>query len=509
MGLYYRFFNQPASGDFVNYNIDLGPYREGNLDKLGFGFANIPTGELGRITETGIAEFATGAFDDYLRGDPYDHVFGDDFEDGSDVDPMKGVFYLTGDINKVDFITSFTGSNSRMYDQDNNLFYSYGDLFQNPFALQGNIHEFYQNYSVNNLPVNSNVSRGCGNNISGFYYSEEALQYQVSVRDSTNPKKWEPSLTGSAQELMQFDASIYSSFEFSENNAYEFSEPGVNLWKSVNGGNEFEKWEGGDSTLSALEGSIEAGYDVLPLLNGNQDSLACKDVLYFSRFPYLKMDLEDFNGSSNFAIIAAASFDEGSKNRTLLSYGANGVKGSFNLHFDGNVEYNKTSGSSFSYEANEAEAGLTNIYTFLFNVEGMGASSENKKDFISYLNGKKTNQLNDWFFDFDAADLPPDNSTFRLTAGYNGGFDAAGYIAELIILPNIANIGEFYIDAIGRQLDLVKTIEGYLAHKWNVAERFWINHPFKKGYPAVFESGLKGGPLEFLHSAMASNNTHY
>ena len=67
MSIYYQYFEEPASGDWVNYQIDLGPSRYTNIKNFGVGFCNIPTGELGRITETGIAEFHTGAFDSGIR----------------------------------------------------------------------------------------------------------------------------------------------------------------------------------------------------------------------------------------------------------------------------------------------------------------------------------------------------------------------------------------------------------------------------------------------------------
>ncbi len=488
MSVYYQYFDQPASGECVNYQIDLGPSRYTNIKNFGVGFCNIPTGELGRITETGIAEFHTGAFDSYINSKPFEHTYASDFEEGSDVDPMKGVFYLTGDINEVDFITSFTGSNSRMYDQDNNLFYSYGDLFQSPFSIQGNIHEYYQNYFVNGLPVNSNLSRGCSENISGFYYTDENFEYQISVRDSKRIDKWEPKETGSAQDMINFDASVVSDIELSSD--------GVESWNSTDGNYSFGKW---DSTFYS---GLETVYTKTILPKINEELIACKDSIFFDPVDtgFLQLSGQSFNLNKNFAIMIVASY-EGDKDQDIIGFGSIGVRGSFSLRFDGFVDYNEISGSSLpfnEYNVNEKEL---NLYTYLFNVEGFDGISKN---LVTYLNGLKTYQHNDFFDGLALDDMPDSDCDIKLMCGYDGGeqLTSKGAVAELIILPNIED------EDLESQISKINIFEGYLAHKWNINNKLFASHPYSHGHPPIYKAGLKGGPLENLFGAAASNYTH-
>ena len=495
MSLYYQYFDDPASGDFVNYQIDLGPSRYQQFEEFGVGFCNIPTGELGRITETGIAEFHTGAFNNYINKSPFKHTYASDFEEGSDVDPMKGTFYLTGDISSVDFVTAFTGKNSRMYDQDNNLFYSYGDLFQSPFSIAGNIHEYYQNYSVNGIPVNSDMSRGCSENISGFYYTNENLQYQISVRDSALIEKWEPSETGHAQDIINFDASVTGSFEIAGDK--------IESWSSTDDKYTLGKWN--SLFYERLEDVVS--YDIRPKMN--DEVIACKDSLYFDNsgstdFTGFMMAAEpEINLKNNFAIMVVASYSKRITD-SMLSFGSRGVKGSFSLNFDGSVDYNDTAGAAFEFGDNDIKPDELNLFTFVLNVEGFDENAYTRKNFTTYLNGLKTSSQRNFFGFLPEEDLPDSNCEIKLMSDYKGDSFAAssGAIAELIILTNMED------ETLNDQTSKINIFEGYLAHKWNIDNKLFYSHPYSHGYPPVFKAGLKGGPLENLFGAYASNYTH-
>lgn len=531
-GAFYNFFTTPASGNYVDYRIDVSPSKHWFLKDFSFGFANIPTGALHLfvpkreefdavnntelINEVSIAEAddleSSNQIENFVQAEPVDPRYDDlDFSDRyelrkfpveeylewrsgefypkyseqgllpSSVEEMNKTFLVSGDsdlLDQIEIITEFRGKNSKIYDQDGNFVFSYSEARQGPFSIEGNIFEYYQNYSINSLPVNTNLSRGCSDNITGFFYRNNKLEYLISARDHINERRWTPA------ELTQY-----------------------NIWYDGSGifSNEDSKWIRSESKADLSAGpkylktfnTDSSGFeDINP--NEHLEEYLCKNISSLNgNYSWVGENENVFNDSLSVCLMFRIKEQAFLNGENILSIGNNGQTGGISIfHIDGTE-------------------GL-NLYFMHGNISDISAQG-------AWVNAVQEVNINDdsWHF------LQIQYSLVNNHIVYNLDF-VQRYIVEASIDSSIPlsegvpmTVGEIGGIEFGEVLiyeddrdsgrnDRKAFIEGYFAHKWNMQDLLPVNHPYMHGYPVISRSaGLKGGPLENLQTAFISTLSHF
>ena len=535
MAIYYQYFNAPCTGNYFDYTFDIAPFKDytasqleedfsSNFDpinhrNLAFGFANIPTGYLkvlDRDEDSGnayIKPFPTGEYYDWINGNEYKPYYNSDSGlESSTFEDMRKTFVLDPDLDEkevlseIDFITFFTGVNCRLYDQDNNYVFSYSEEVQGPISIHGNVFEYNQNYSINSLPFNSNLSRGCSNDghVSGLFFTRHDFEYSTSVRSHTNLDRWTP---------VDMDDKIW------------FNESGLFPLHTGLQDNHYPQWIANssitgeyinDQILYLTSGSRIDTVDLRNFL-AEGSTIIPETVYEISQEKSCKMTsaLKSDNWSNitawrgedlsinlgevpQLGLVMLVKVDSSSDantyfnamgdNNDLLFLGQRGLRYNFEIDFSIN----------------------SGDYEFDFIFDGTKSSnplvvSDNDWHILHWVFDENSTMLNSWIDGVRVArDEPVKVGTIPTNFNCNLQNQAFIEVGELLIYPQQRGNG-------GTELfDIEKNyfIEGYLSHKWNL-DLLRPSHPFYHGYPANFKAGMKGGPLEHLYSATISNLTHF
>ena len=78
-------------------------------------------------------------------------------------------------------VLCFKCLNGKVYDNDNNFVYSLNSSLPESFELYGNVFESYHNYSIDRVPTNLNCSKVVGTHIDGFYTNDTGLSFGLKV----------------------------------------------------------------------------------------------------------------------------------------------------------------------------------------------------------------------------------------------------------------------------------------------------------------------------------------
>jgi len=543
MPLYYRYFNQPYTGNYIDYTFDIAPLndfesvdyeidqsviRQGfdYLDSsIAFGFANIPTGILRLVdqdNEQGVAvlkEFPTGEFQDWLNNREYVPEYNE--ETGllqSTLQDMLKTFVVDPSVSHedlmkyTDFITIFTGVNSRIYDQDNNFVFSYSNKIQGPISIHGNIFKHHQNYSINSIPVNSKMSRGCSDkfHISGLFFTHPDFKFTVSARGHTCETPWTP-------------AQINNKIWLSSTGLFSPGEEDVIGYRA--------QWmpevssgvysEGAEEVFDLVSGNRMYSISRTPLMYSDK---VTQDIHHFTKSTVCEnTSYLQSNSISDLAFwrsenISFPLYDDGYPTRNIGIVMVVRISEEFedyaNFPFNDGWELmhfgSSGSSSSLSIELDE----VNNNYYFKLKFKG-GSQSEVSAPFIAkgdrdyhilhwtydlyttYTNGwKDTSFLGTDQISHGGAEFPTDSVlSFQRLQGIE--------IAEILIYNQVHVGSSIYYDKNKNYF-----IEGYLSHKFNL-DVLSSSHPFYHGYPAILKAGLKGGVLEDLIDAKISNLLHF
>jgi len=544
-GTFYKFFEAPASGNYIDYKIDISPSRKWYLKDFSFGFANIPTGALHLLVpkkgedyafnstvkldddvigyfdpeeENNIVENKVEGFDEYsdpryynldynnsyeLRafptGEYNDWLADKDFitqypESGlmpSTTREMQKTFIVSGSselLDEIEIITEFKGKNSKIYDQDGNFVFSYSEFKQGPFSIIGNIFEYYQNYFINQLPINDNLSRGCSDKITGFFYTNNRLEYVASVRDHLTQVKWTP-------ETIQSDKIwLAPTGIFDEGESVWKQDGGKNLSTFNYSTSSFEDVDDINShlsercckNLSALSGR---SYYWKSNPGGSEDVLSDKLVIFiaFRIIDPLILDstkpMEVLNAYQN--ILAVGS--PGSSGGVSVFHKSHVDNIGLDLYFmHGNIFNNGDKDTWIN-----SQEGI-NINDDGFNIVSF-TYEENRNQLESRCNFELINEA---------------DASINSSIGLDTGVDLrVGELQGIEIGEVLVYKGSMYenVNDTNRYF-----VEGYLAHQWNMESKLPEKHPYKHGYPVIpAKAGLEGGPLENLQTAYISSLTHF
>lgn len=540
MPLYYKYFTQPYTGNYIDYTFDIAPLNDFEIPNyevdtsavrqgfdyldtaIGFGFANIPTGLLKVIdqdNDQGIAyikNFPTGEFEDWKNNDQYVAEYDEDTGlVGSSLEDMLKTFILDPEVSQldayqeIDFITWFTGVNSRLYDQDNNFVFSYSNKMQGPISIHGNIFQYYQNYSINSLPVNSKMRRGCSDkfHISGFFFTHPDFKFTISARGHVTETPWTPEYI---------------------NNKIWLHESG--LFPNTEDGRYYAQWipsvssgvfeEGAEGVFDLVSGNRTASFSSTPLMYSDkiteniQDFIkdsACKNISYLeskniANTAFWKAEdisfplLDDGYRATNIGIAMVLKISEEFEN--IHSFPFND---GFELMYFGSIGLS----SSFSIMVDENQEEYAFRLKFKSTEQSLASSPYIKKGDYNY-------HMLHWTYDLSSASARGwvDTEFLALDSINHGGSvfpentdmifqKMQGLeIAEIIIYPQAHRVGQYY------DKNKVYFIDGYLSHKWNL-NVLPSDHPYYHGYPAVLKAGMAGGPLEDLYNARVANLLHF
>lgn len=534
-GAFYKFFETPASGNYIDYKIDLAPSRKWHLKNFSFGLANIPTGALhlfvprrdeGNVfnstdeldsnmmgyfdpeEENNVVEnrakgeelsdpryndesytdsyelraFPTSEYYNWLANNEFTTKYPESGLQASTTKEMQKTFMVSGSnelLDQIEIITEFKGKNSKIYDQDGNFVFSYSEFKQGPFSLIGNIFEYYQNYFINQLPINDNLSRGCSDKVTGFFYTNNRLEYVASVRDHLTQKKWTP-------EEIQSDK-----IWLAPTGMFDGDE---SIWKK--GGN------GNLSTFNYKNNSFEGLNDV----NLHLNERCCKKLSSLSGDSYYwKSDpegSEDVLSDILSIFIAFRVIDPGSFNNyaSIFSVGDPGLSAGVSI-----------------YHKNDAGNPGLNLYFMHGNIFD-NSSQDLWSAAQSPININDDNFNIVSFHYRENSNYIESRCNFELINNSNASIDSSigldtevslrvGELQGLEIGEVLVYQGSMYqnIEATNRQF-----VEGYLANQWNLELQLPESHPYKHGYPIIpAKAGLEGGPLENLQTAYISSLNHF
>lgn len=78
-------------------------------------------------------------------------------------------------------VLSFRSVNGKIYDNDNNFVYYMNPSLPEEVEIYGNIFDTYHNYSVDRVPVNLNCSKVAGTHVDGFFYDNTGISFGLKV----------------------------------------------------------------------------------------------------------------------------------------------------------------------------------------------------------------------------------------------------------------------------------------------------------------------------------------
>ena len=78
----------------------------------------------------------------------------------------------------------FRFQNGKVYDNDGNFVHHFNVTQDDNLEIYGNVFEYYHNYFINRIPINSECSKEAGNYIDRFFYSSEDLEFYIRCYDS-------------------------------------------------------------------------------------------------------------------------------------------------------------------------------------------------------------------------------------------------------------------------------------------------------------------------------------
>lgn len=544
MPLYYRYFRQPYTGNYFDYTIDIAPLNDFENDDsegyevdtsearqgfdeinstIAFGFANIPTGNLMVIDQdnqegvTYLKKFPTGEFSDWLNDREYVPTYDEDTGlVGSSTEDMLKTFILDPSIPEqdlmedIDFVTLFTGVNSRLYDQDNNFVFSYSDRMQGPVSIHGNVFKHYQNYSINSIPVNTQMSRGCSDKfqVSGLFFTHPDFKFTASVRGHTCPTEWTPEKIENKIWLSESGLFPARTGDFLGYHAQWIPDVSSGVYE-----------EEAEGVFDLVSGNRLDNFSATPLMYNDkitQDiqyftkDYACNDTSYLSSNDLSKTTFwrsenisfpldQNLNRAANIGIVFVLRLNEDFKRYQqlfsdgleLMYFGETGITNQLSINVDKmGTEYYfrlKFKGNDQPYHCSPAIS--EGDYDFHILQWTYDLSSETVYGFMDAIS-KGNDDLS------RGGEFFPENTNMILQK--HQGIE----IAEVLIYPQTLQGGFNY------DIDKIYFIDGYLSHKWNL-NVLPLNHPFYHGYPAVLKAGMKGGPLEDLFEAKVSNLTHF
>lgn len=547
MPLYYQYFNFPCTGAHFDYTIDIAPLKvDGasnyivddrlpvfDYDSIGkgfaFGFANIPTGSLKVIDTdnedglTFVKDFPKQEYLKWLSNEGFEPVYDEQGFVGSSSEDMKKTFMLDPYkeeaklMDSIDFITFFTGKNSKLYDQDNNYVFSYSEKVQGPISINGNVFDTHQNYSINGIPINNNVSRGCSKkgHVSGMFFTHPEFEYTASARDHVSLTPWTPA---NIQNILWMDSSgIFPQISGGE------TERQTGVYSGV--------WEPFASSGVLGTGIYGQPTSVFTLRSGNRTNSV--NPTYHHDFVGYELDYVTDEYFCN-----TTSYLSDINRSNIINWGAEKMS----LPLGDDLKPTNNLGISLLMRMKDHDYVPAKIYTdglelFKFGnigennrIQILGKHRDGKNYFKFKINGQSQDDDKSVYIENGDTDWHVFHWVYDKETGYVASWDNNKFLgdqylladidpfpsgtdmhlqrlqnielAEVIMYPQTGVDGSFFDN------EKLLFIDGYLSHKWDL-KNLPEDHPFYQGYPIIPKAGMKGGPLEHLYAARISNLTHF